>query len=298
MTNFPTSLPGQPTNLDNTTAVASSIPNNQNAEINAIGAKVGIDGSANQNSHDYKLSGLTGSEKAASDADVIAALATAAANLASHAADTAVHGVAQVAGIADIVAHSILTSTHGVSQIAGLAENQTFSGVKTFSAAPKFTFGTPAAGDLFFSAANGEITRLALGALSSFLRVNAAGTGLEFGKVFSFGESTHDISVTGVQHLTGCPFKPSGVIIFGSFTGGLKPQFSLGIGNGVFQKCMSADHNGLMTFSSDLIVAWDTYPSVDGFVSSYTFTNDGVDLTWGKNLSPSGTFEFAYIFLP
>ena len=298
MTNFPGALPQQPTNLDNTTAVASSVPNNQNAEINAIGAKVGVDGSVVTTSHDYKLSDITGTNKAATAASVTAALATAAANLASHASDPAVHGVAQVAGIADITAHSIDTSTHGVSQIAGLAENQTFSGVQTFSAAPKMTFGTPAAGDLFFSAADGEMNRLVLGALSTFLRINAAGTGLEYGKVFSMGQSTHDISVVGTQSLTGCPFKPTGVVIFGSFTGGLKPQFFVGIGNGTFQKCMSADQNGMMTFSSDLVIAWDTYPSVNAYVTSYTFTNDGVDLTWSKNLSPSGTIEFAYIFLP
>ena len=53
---FPTSLPGAKTDYDNTDLVASADQNAQGEDINAIAAKVGIDGSAVTTSHDYKLS--------------------------------------------------------------------------------------------------------------------------------------------------------------------------------------------------------------------------------------------------
>lgn len=66
MADFPTSLPGCKTDYDSSDPVASADQNDQSEEINAIGAKVGIDSSAVTTSHDYKLSGVTGTDKAVS----------------------------------------------------------------------------------------------------------------------------------------------------------------------------------------------------------------------------------------
>ncbi len=69
--NFPTSLNTHKKDWANTTPVADTHPEEHNdiAEaVEAIEAKVGVNGSAVQTSHDYKLSGVTGSDKAASKA--------------------------------------------------------------------------------------------------------------------------------------------------------------------------------------------------------------------------------------
>ena len=65
---FPTALTGAKTDYDNEDQVGSADQNAQGEDVNAIAAKVGIDGSAVATSHDYKLSGVTGSDKSASKA--------------------------------------------------------------------------------------------------------------------------------------------------------------------------------------------------------------------------------------
>lgn len=121
MAQYPTSVPSFST-VTSSTPVASSLLNNIYNELIAIATKVGADSSAVTSSHDYKLSGITGTEKAASDADLTA-----------HEADTSTHGVAQIAGMADVTsaaataaaalaAHEADTSTHGVSQVAGISD--------------------------------------------------------------------------------------------------------------------------------------------------------------------------------
>ena len=68
-TNFPTSLDAltNPTATDNTASVDHAAQHaNANDAIEALEAKVGVDNSAVTTSHDYKLSGVTGSDKAAS----------------------------------------------------------------------------------------------------------------------------------------------------------------------------------------------------------------------------------------
>jgi hypothetical protein len=64
--NFPTNLPATKTDYDGNDEIASSIINSQAVEINALGTKVGIDSSAVTTSHDFKLSGVTGTDKAVS----------------------------------------------------------------------------------------------------------------------------------------------------------------------------------------------------------------------------------------
>lgn len=63
---FPTTLPGLTTTHATGDTIAAANQNTPNTEVNAIGAKVGIDASAVTTSHDYKLSGVTGTDKAAS----------------------------------------------------------------------------------------------------------------------------------------------------------------------------------------------------------------------------------------
>lgn len=68
--NYPTSLDNltNPVSTDTTTAVDHALQHsNTNDAIEALEAKVGIDGSAVTTSHDYKLSGVTGNKKALAD---------------------------------------------------------------------------------------------------------------------------------------------------------------------------------------------------------------------------------------
>lgn len=71
MTNFPTSLDDAtsiPVESAGTALSTNHVTNHQNVQdaIEAIEAKIGVDGSAVTTSHDYKLSGVTGTDKAAS----------------------------------------------------------------------------------------------------------------------------------------------------------------------------------------------------------------------------------------
>ncbi len=54
------------TKVDNTDVIYAEDVNDLQTEVNAIKTKVGVDGSAVTTSHDYKLSGVTGSDKAVS----------------------------------------------------------------------------------------------------------------------------------------------------------------------------------------------------------------------------------------
>lgn len=67
---FPAALPASKTDYDGSDLVASADQNLQAEDINAIAAKVGIDSSAVTTSHDYKLSGVTGNDKAVSKTGV------------------------------------------------------------------------------------------------------------------------------------------------------------------------------------------------------------------------------------
>lgn len=55
---FPTALPQSKTDYDSNTLVASSYQNQQGEDINAIAAKVGIDGSEDTSSLDYKINNV------------------------------------------------------------------------------------------------------------------------------------------------------------------------------------------------------------------------------------------------
>lgn len=67
--NFPSSLPAAGTASSSATLAAAghtALHNNLADEVRALGTKVGVDGSAITTSLDYKLSGVTGTDKAAS----------------------------------------------------------------------------------------------------------------------------------------------------------------------------------------------------------------------------------------
>lgn len=211
---FPTSLPGLPANYSSSTQVASTIENQQELEINALAAKVGVDSSAVTTSHDYKLQRVTGSDKAAAYTDVTAAAAVAAAALAAHEADTSTHGVAQVAGIADIQTHNALTNVHGVGQVVGVSEPQTLTN-KTLTAPqvdnPSIDVGSDADYDRYYRGTDGVLKRLEQSAFSVYqstdTTLSAANTDtivqfdtetFDFGSDFNVATYKYTAPVTGI----------------------------------------------------------------------------------------------------
>lgn len=70
MANFPTSLDSWVDKVDNVDTVYASDVNQANDAVVALETKVGINSSAVTTSHDYKLSGVTSTAKALSDANL------------------------------------------------------------------------------------------------------------------------------------------------------------------------------------------------------------------------------------
>lgn len=64
--------------------------------------------------------------------------------------------------------------THAAT-IVKTTGSQTISGAKTFSTAPLLTFGSEAQGDVFYSASDGTLTRLAPGTNGQYLKTQGAG---------------------------------------------------------------------------------------------------------------------------
>jgi hypothetical protein len=133
-----------PTSLDTfTNPTASSQTNspshatqhaNANDGVEALEAKVGIDGSAVTSSHDYKLSGVTGSDKACSLAGT----------------ETLTNKT--------LTSPYITTATASSTNLVGTTS---------------IDLGSDATGDLFYRDASGDLERIAIGSNGQFLEVSS-----------------------------------------------------------------------------------------------------------------------------
>lgn len=126
MSSFPTSLDSftNPVSTDDTNTVDhASQHSNANAAIGALEAKVGADSSAVTTSHDYKLSGVTGSDKAVSKTGT----------------ETLTNKTLTAPVIATIVNSGTLTLPTSTDTLVGKATTDTLS-AKTLTA-PKFASG-------------------------------------------------------------------------------------------------------------------------------------------------------------
>lgn len=177
----------------NITPVKDTHPNEHNlvgGVVEALQDKVGINGDSNTDSFDYKLSTVTGSEKAASDADVTQVQT----NLTDHENDTA-------------NPHSVNKTQVGLGNVTNdeqvaLTGDQTVAGVKTFSSSPVVptpTTGTQAVNKNYVDSATGSGVGFIQGVLND---VTAATDPIDFNgtpTISSSGDFTESAGVITVQ---------------------------------------------------------------------------------------------------
>lgn len=147
---FPTSLDSftNPTATDKTKSPSHATQHsNANDAIEALEAKVGIDGSAVTSSHDYKLSGVTGSDKAAS-----------------------------LAGSETLLNKTLISSIlNSPSATNTTATTSTLYGTTTIDANGEnivLNLGSDAAGDIYYRNSSGYLTRLGIGSAGQQLQVS------------------------------------------------------------------------------------------------------------------------------
>ncbi len=162
--------------------------------------------------------------------------------------------------------------------------DQTISGTKTFSTAPVF----PAA-SIPGSALTG-LTTLAAGAgviPAANLPVASIGK-------YKVGNTTHDISVTGTQDVTGVGFDPLCVEILACV--GNAKLASSGFSDGTTQGHIAVQDGAL----ADTWIGGASYAIrlvVDNSNIAYgsvTLISDGFRITWTKDAAPTGTAAITY----
>jgi len=161
------------------------------------------------------------------------------------------------------------------------------------------TISSQAIGDILYASSTSAFARLAAGATNTFLKGGATPSYAFAFSNYKLQSHTRDMTASaGDVTYTGYGFTPKLIIVFGSFDGSASDAFTFGIYDGTTDKSMSQDEGGDFSFSDDLLVAWDTYPSANQAVSVTTFNSDGFVLTWTKAGVPAaGTFKFGVLAL-
>lgn len=177
-----------------------------------------------------------------------------------------------------------------LSSIPSLSGNNTFTGNNTLSGISTFSGTIAGASPLVFegATANDFETTLAITDPTADRTVTVADATFTIGpnKVVT---TTHDVSVTGTQAITGVGFKPTSVTIVANINS--TSNCSWGMSDGTTNECIantSGTFSGLAVSSAciDLI---QTVGSVFAIAVVTTFDTDGLTLTWSKTGSPTGT---------
>jgi len=139
-TNFPTSLDSYATLVDNVDDVLAAHPNNRGDAIEAIEAKVGVDGSAVTTSHDFLVTNLP-----VQDVDVDFGPHEFRARTLN--ADIATGTAPLVIASTTVVANLNVDQVDGLdsTDIVQMTGNQTVAGIKTFSSIPVLPASDPSA---------------------------------------------------------------------------------------------------------------------------------------------------------
>lgn len=182
---YPTSLDTftNPVSGDKTTSPSHATQHaDANDAIEAIEAKMGINGSAVTSSFDYKLSGVTGSDLACSLTGT----------------ETLTN---KILSSPSILNGSFSTSTFSTT---------TLNGTTTINGVAKLNLGSDATGDIFYRNALGGISRLAIGGTDNVLKVtagvpawssNTANAPTGFVNATSSASTTAGISVDGTNFI-------------------------------------------------------------------------------------------------
>lgn len=102
--------------------------------------------------------------------------------------------------------------------------------------------------------------------------------------------ATRDISLTGVQSITGIGFKPRMLIVMAQVANNFRT--SIGLFDGTGEAVIFNDHGNTATAWNNVgtgIIYLRTAPGTESYVLSAAFTSDGCDLTWTKSGTPTGT---------
>ncbi len=169
---YPTTLPGltatNPTSGDTlATGPHHTLHSDERIAIDALGAKVGVDSSAVTTSHDYKLSGVTGSFKAKSTAVTVFGLATSVTDPVAQVADsTSVGGNARGANAVDWQTTRAIGSqvaSGAKSMILG-GRNSTAAGTNAIAAGDAVS--AAATNSVYIGGDNGSVSAVGSGAFA------------------------------------------------------------------------------------------------------------------------------------
>jgi hypothetical protein len=109
------------------------------------------------------------------------------------------------------------------------------------------------------------------------------------------GSTTHTVSTTGTQAVTGVGFSPKSLIIISAVNGTTAASFGLSDGTThLFMNDQTALSAGVWQIGSTFIIVLRT-GAADQATASVALDSDGFTLTWAKTNSPTGTATINYI---
>ena len=310
-TNFPTSIQ----DLDatrgtsgQTLASPNHITHHQTEDdtIEALQAKVGADSSAVTTSHDYKLSGVTGSDKAASKTGTETltnkTLTSPKINVGSDATGDMYYrdsggNLARIAAGAD---GTVIKYTSGIPAPAsgGLLTNDQADALAGTSGTPSASNKFVTADDVSSAGSSGKIVRATGTALPALSGANL--TNLPESQVFKSSVTTRDLTTASgnqtIAHGLGKTPKlvKFSVILHRSTN---QPWLSFGSYDGTNNSCIVTTYNGTTPSSGHLttaciLVANDNDMTLTGGNTQYataTFDGTNITLAWTKVGTPTGT---------
>jgi len=148
--------------------------------------------------------------------------------------------------------------------------------------------GSDADGDTYYRA-SGVLARLAKGTANFKMFMNAAGTAPEWAAGSKIVKTTHDISVTGEQAITGFGFKPGLCFILAVVNS--TSLVSFGFDDGTDADCLSdmyAQVANQWTYGDGDSIKLIMTTGARAQAHITTLGSDGITLTWTKIGSPTG----------
>lgn len=153
--------------------------------------------------------------------------------------------------------------------------------------------GSDADGDTYYRA-SGVLARLAKGTANYKMFMNAAGTAPEWASGIYSRYTTHDVSVTGAQEITGVGFTP-GIVRFMAVIGSSN-AVCFGTDDGTHAYVVGSQEDGAGGWARylDRSLWLETASGVRARAYISAKGSDGFDLTWDKAGSPTGTATIFY----
>lgn len=116
------------------------------------------------------------------------------------------------------------------------------------------------------------------------------------GSLFKAGSTTHDVSVTGTQAVTGVGFRPKALLAFAAIN--LTSAASFGFSDGstnLFLNDLTSFAQNTWQIGSTFSVVLTVTSSGQSTATLSSFDADGFTLTWNKTNLPTGTATINYL---